>query len=105
PVDQRLQMREAAEFAEAGGRFLEIDAGEGISVGAVRLDVEPVEKGPADQMRRFPLQGADPEIDARFAKIDRQKLRVRVGDMQDARIAEAFEIVDAGPGAACHPWQ
>ena len=51
-VDQRLQMRKAAELAETCRRFLEIEKGEGVGVGAVGLDAEPVEKGAADQMRR-----------------------------------------------------
>src|ERR1700737_4834349 len=100
-IDQCLEMREAAELAKSGGRFLEIETGEGIGVGAIRPDAKSVEKGAADQMRRPPLHRADPEIDARLAKIYRQELRMRVGQVQDARIAEAFEIVNAGAvGAA-----
>ena len=33
-VDQRFQVREAAELAETGGGFLEIEKGEGVGVGA-----------------------------------------------------------------------
>ena len=53
PVDQGFQMREAAELAEAGGGFFEIQTGEGIGVGAVGPDAEAFEKGAADQMRRL----------------------------------------------------
>jgi hypothetical protein len=95
PVDQRLQMREAAELAKACGGFLEIDRCEGVGVGAVRPNSEPVEKGAAYQMRRLSLHRADPEIDARFAKVGRLQLRMRVGDVQDTCVAEAFEIVNA----------
>ena len=95
-VDQRLQMREAAELAEADGGFLEIETGEGVGIGAVGLDPKSIEKGAAHQMRRPSLHRADAEIDTRFAEIHRQQLRMRVGHVQDARIAEAFEIVDAG---------
>ena len=105
-VDQRLQVCEAAELAEARGGFLEIETGEGVGAGAVRLDAEPVEEGAADQMRRLAGHRADPEIDARLAKIDRQQLRMGVGHVQDARVAEALEIVDAGVvGAARDPRQ
>ncbi len=81
------------------GGLLEIEKGEGVGVGAVRLDAEAIEKGAADQMRRLALHRADAEIDARLAKIHRQQLRMRVGHVQDARIAEAFEIVDAALSA------
>src|ERR1700682_662051 len=94
-LDQRLQMREAAELAEPNGGFLEIERREGVGVGAIRPYRKAVEKGAAHQMRRFSLHRADPEIDARFAKIYRQQLRMSVGHVQDARIAETFEIVNA----------
>src|SRR6266513_370278 len=95
-LDQRLQLREAAELAEANSGFLEIEEGEGVGIGAVGPYSKPIEKGAADQMRRLALHRADPEIDTRLAKKNRQQLRVRVGDVQDARIAEVFEIVHAG---------
>src|ERR1700710_1676469 len=57
-------------------------------------------------MWRSSLHGADAEVDAGFAEIHRQQLRVRIGHVQDARIAEAFEIVDAGVvGGAANPRQ
>src|SRR5439155_3168072 len=96
PVDQRLQMREAAELSETRGRLLEIETGEGVGIGAVRLDTEAVEKGAPDKMRRSSGHGADPEIDARFAKIHRQQLRMRVGHVQDARVSEVLEVIDTG---------
>ena len=89
-------MGEAAELAEAGSGFLEIDTGEGVGVGAIGPDGEPVEKRAAHQMRRLALHRAQPEIDARLTKIHRQQLRMRVGHVQDARVAETFDIVDAG---------
>jgi hypothetical protein len=105
-IDQRLEMREAAELAKSRGGFFEIEKGEGVGVGAVGPDAKPIEKGAADQMRRLSGHRADPEIDARFAEIDRQQLRVRVGDVQDTRIAEAFEIIDAYVvGGARETWQ
>src|SRR3979411_3290607 len=88
-------MRKTAELAEACGGFLEIEKGEGVGVGAVGPDAESIEKGAADQMRRLSFHRTDAEIDAGFAKIHRQQLRMGVGHVQDAGIAEAFEIVDA----------
>src|ERR1700712_2535761 len=97
-------MREAAELAEPSSVLLELDAGESIGIGAVGADAETVEKGLADQVRRVAQHRADADIDARLAKIDRLELRMRVGHVQDARIAEAVEIVGA-VGAASAPRQ
>ena len=88
-------MRKTAELAESSGSFLELDAGEGIGVGAVGADAEAVEEGASDQMRRIAAHRTYAEIDARLAKEHRPKLRVGVGDVQDARVAEALEIVNA----------
>src|SRR6516162_8952664 len=88
-------MREAAELAETLRRFLKIERGEGVGLRAVGADPEAVEKGFCNEMRRPAQHLADPDIDARLAEINRPELRVNVGQMQDARIAEAFEIVEA----------
>src|SRR4051794_23770791 len=88
-------MSKTAEFAESCSRLLEFEAGEGMGVGAVGTDAEAIEKGLADQMWRVALHRADTEIDAGLAEIYRLQLRMRIRDVQDARIAEAFEIVDA----------
>src|SRR5882672_10089315 len=99
-------MREATEPAEAGGGFFEIETGEGVGIGAVRPHAKAFEKGAADQMRRLSGHRADPEIDAGLAKIHGLQLRMGVGHVQDAGIAEAFEIVDAWRiGAAREPRQ
>jgi hypothetical protein len=95
PVDQCLQMRKTAELAESPGGPLELDTGESISVGAVGADAETVEESSCDQMRRIAPHRAYAEIDARLAEKHRPQLRVGIGDVQDARIAEALEIVDA----------
>src|SRR6185437_14706 len=98
----RLQMRKSAELAEARGGFLEIKEREGVDVGAVGLDAKPVEESMADQMRRLALHRADSEVDVRLAEKHRLQLRMGIGHVQDARIAEAREIVNAG--AARRPW-
>ena len=105
-IDERFQMRETTELAESRGRLFEVDAGEGIGIGAVGLDAETVEKGLADQMRRPAGHRADADVDTGLAEIDRLELRVRIRHVQDARVAEAFEIVDArGISAARKPGQ
>ena len=93
PIDQGLHMGEAAHVAVAMGSLLIIEEGEGIRRAATRLDAEMLEKCLADQMRRLAGHCADADIDARLAEIDRQKLRVAVGHMQHAGIAESPDIV------------
>jgi hypothetical protein len=48
---------------------------------------------------------AEAEIDARFAKIAGQKLRMGIGDVQNAGVAEAFEIVNTALRAPRSPRQ
>jgi hypothetical protein len=84
--------------------FLEIETGEGMGVGAVALDAEPLQESASDEMRRLACHRADPDVDARLAEMNRQQLGMRIGDVQDARIAEALEIVHAaGIGCPCDP--
>ena len=94
-VDQRLQMGEAAEAAEAQGGFLEIDRSEGIGVGAVGADAEAVEKSLGNQMRRLSRHVADTEVDAGLAEERGQQLGMRIRQVQDARFAEALDVVEA----------
>ena len=70
-VDQRFEMREAAEPAIAVRGFVEIEKREGVRQPALGRDAEMLEKGLADQMRRLAGHRADAEIDARLAEIDR----------------------------------
>ena len=97
-------MRKTAELAEPRRGLFELHTGEGIGVGAVGADAEPVEKGLADQMRRLAGHRADAEIDAGLAEKHRPQLRMGIRDVQDARIAEALDVVDA-VGAAREPRQ
>ena len=43
----------------------------------------------------LPGCAADAEVDARLAKVDRQQLRVAVGEVQQAHVAEARQVVQA----------
>ena len=93
PVDQRFQVREAAHAAVAIRGFGKIEEGKGVGIDAAGLDAEIVEEGAADQMRRPPAHVADADIDARLAKKHRLELRVGVGDMEHAGVAEMPELV------------
>ena len=100
PVDQRLQMRKAAHAAEAMRGLLIIEKCECVGLAVAGLDAEMIEKCAADQMRRLAAHGADADIDARLAEIHRRELRMRVGHMQDAGIAEAADVVNRVSSAA-----
>ena len=94
PVDQSLQVRKAAHAAVAVRGVLIIEEGEGVGDAATRHDVEIFEEGAADDVRRLSTHIADADIDARFAEIHRLQLGVGVGQMQDADIAEAADVVE-----------
>ena len=93
-VDQRLEMREAAEPAVAVRGLGKVEIGEGVRLAAFRRDAEMLEERFADQMRRLAGHGADAEIDARLAEMDRVKLRMRVGHVQQPHIAELADVVE-----------
>src|SRR5438046_2821442 len=88
-------MRKAAELAEPPRGLPELDEGEGIGRGTVGADAEPIENRLADQMRRLAEHGADAEIDAGLAEEHRPQLRMRIREVQDARVAEFLDVVDA----------
>src|SRR5947209_3677951 len=99
-------MREAAELSEAGCGFLELHAGERMRIRTVGPDSEPLQERAADQMRRPRCHLADADIDAGLADIDRIELRMGIGEVQDARVAEALDVVDArGLGGGHTPRQ
>ena len=102
PVDQGFQMRESAHAAVAVRGVLIIEEGEGVGGAAARHDVEIFEESAADDVRRFSAHIADADIDARLAEIDRLQLGVAVGQMQDADIAEAADVVEIVVGRQRH---
>jgi hypothetical protein len=70
-------------------QHLEIQVGEGVRLRASRLDPVLLQKIDADQVRRLAVA----DVDARLAEIHRQELRMHVGDVQQAHIAEARHFV------------
>src|SRR4051794_32963806 len=89
-------MRKAAELAKPQRGFFKSNTGESVRVGAVGGNAKPVEESAPDQMWRPTGHDADTKVHTGFAKIYREQLRMGVGHVQNARIAETFEIVDAG---------
>ena len=87
-------MREAADLAVAARGLLEIEIGKGMRFEGARCDLEMFEQRFADQMRRFSARRAYADIDVGFTEVGRNQLRVTVGHMQQADIAEGRYIIE-----------
>src|SRR5262252_1374129 len=92
-------MGKAARAAVTLRGFLIIEKSEGIGAAASRRDAEVLEERFADEMRRPPTHGPDADVDARLAVVDRRKLRMRIGDVENANVAEGVDVVDVIVGA------
>ena len=91
--DQRREVREAAGLAVGARGFLEVEIGERVRLARSRRDAEMLQQRLADQVRRLALGGAEAEVDVRLAEVHRQQLRVAVGEVQQARVAERLDAV------------
>ncbi len=98
PLDQRRQVREAADLAVGARRLREVEVGEGVRLGRAGTDAEALEQRLADEVRRLAQGVADAEVDARLAEAHRLQLRVAIGEVQHADVAEARHVVEALPG-------
>ena len=77
----------------------EVEVGERVRVARAGRDAEMLEQVLADEMRRLAPRGADAEVDVRLAEVDRQELRVAVGEVQQADVAERLDaVVERGAG-------
>ena len=92
-------MRKSAHAAIAVSCLLVIEEREGVGGATARFDPEVLEECAADQMRRLRQHRADADIDARLAEEDRQELRVRIGEVQHADVAEAADVVKVVVGS------
>ncbi len=86
-------MREAAELAVRLRCRHVVEVRERVRFARPRPDAEMLEQRLADEMRRAARRGADAEIDARLAETNRVELRVAVGDVQQADVAEPLDAV------------
>ncbi len=77
-------MRKAAHAAVSARGVGEVEVGERVRVAGSGPHAEVLQQRLTDQMRRLPGRGADAEIDARLAEVDRQQLRVTIGEVQQA---------------------
>ena len=111
-LDQRGQVREAADLAVAPRRLLEIEVGEGMGVGASRRGtLATFSRCSPTRCGSWPFMLADAEVDAGLAEVDRLQLRMAVGHVQERDVAELRHVVQRvggrgrvglGPAAQAH---
>jgi hypothetical protein len=83
----------AADRAVRTRRPLEIQVRERVRLARAGLDAEVPEQRFADEVRRLAGRFADAEVDRRLAEMNGAKLRVRIGHVQQAHVAEALDRV------------
>ncbi len=86
-LDQRGQVRKTADPPVPARGLDEIEMGERVRRGRVRLQTIVLQESVADQMRRTIERAADADIDRGLAEVDRLQLRVAVGEMQQVDVA------------------
>ena len=93
-LHQRGEVREAADFAVGFCRAGIVQVGKRMGTGSAGLDLKMLEQVLADKMRRVARLLADADVDIRLAVVDRQKLRMAVGEVQERDIAEAGQLIE-----------
>ena len=86
-------MRESAHRAVGVRCAGEVEIGEGVRFARAGGNAEILEQMFADQMRRLPGRRADAQVERRLAVEHRQQLRVAVGEVQQAHVAERRDAV------------
>ena len=104
PLDQRGQVREAADLAVAARGALEVEEGVAHAPCAVPgRHAGLLQQVLAHQVRQLALHRAEPEVDAGLAEVDGLELRMAVGHVQEAHLpgaaAQRRQVVQAGLGA------
>jgi len=69
-------------------------------LGRAGLDAVILEEGLAHEVRRLAAHGADADVVARLAEVDRQELGVAVGVVQQAHVAEGRQLVEGARALA-----
>jgi hypothetical protein len=93
-------MREPADRAVAACRGLEVEMGEGVRLRAAGRDAELAQQVLAHEVRRPVGIDAGADVRLRLPVIPRQELRVAVGEVEQARVAELRDVVQGGVLAA-----
>ena len=90
-------MRESTNLAVTPGSVRKVEMSDGVCKSASRLDARMLEQRLAHEMGRAVACLAEAEVDAGFTKVNRQQLRMTVGKVQQAHLAERFGRVDVCP--------
>ncbi len=100
-LHERREMREAADAPVDGGRPREVEMRQRVGLARARRDAEVAQQALAHQVRRPVCRGADAQVHARLAEVDGAQLRVTVGEMQQADVAELRRVIQrVGSGGA-----
>ena len=91
--DQCLQMSETADFAEALRRVREVQVAERMCESRSGRYIRILEQCVPNQVRHTVACIPDTNIDVRFAKIDRQQLRMAIGEVHEACLSERWRRV------------
>ena len=91
-LDQRSDMRVPPQAAVATGGGCKIQRGESVRLGCAGRDAVVAEEGFPHQVRRMPVA----DVDVRLAEMDRQELRMHIGDVHERDIAEGRNVVELG---------
>ncbi len=91
-------MGEPTDLAEAPCGLFEVEIGEGMCIRAAGGYRKLLEQVLANQMGWLSDRRADADVDARFAEIDGQELRVAIGEVQQRDVAEGRQLIGVGAG-------
>lgn len=86
-------MREATHLSIGPCRAREIEKRERMRVACSGLDAEVSKQMLANEMGRLAPRVGQTEVNAGLAEVDRQELRMTIGEMQDADIADRRQRV------------
>jgi hypothetical protein len=93
PLDQGLEVGEAANHAELVGRLVKVEEGEGVGIDGPGGDAEVLEEGVSDDVRGLAQRGTQANVDVGLPEVDGVELGVGVGDVQQGQVAELGHLV------------
>ena len=100
-LDQRGQMREAANLAIAFGRLFIVQVTQGVGFRRTGAHLGGLEQVLAHQVRQVTAHRTQADVDAGFAEINGLELRMAIGHVQEGHIAELGNVVQAIGCNAC----